>query len=69
MNAVYTSLMPRSLSVLLTLGLVWVLSSQVLSQAPQLRVVDAAPRAEVNQLSEANEILSLIHISEPTRPY
>ncbi len=58
--------MPRSLSVLLTLGLVWVLSSQVLSQAPQLRVVDAAPRAEVNQLSEANEIR--IVFSEPMVP-
>ncbi|MCC7043838.1 MAG: Ig-like domain-containing protein, partial [Acidobacteria bacterium] len=48
---------------LLTLTFVALLSSQVASQTPQLRVVDAAPRAEVNQLSDANEIR--IVFSEP----
>lgn len=49
--------------LLLTLGLVVVLSSQVASQAPQLRIVDAGPRAEVNQLSDAGQIR--IVFSEP----
>ena len=47
----------------LILGLLFVLSPQLFSQSAQLRVLDAAPRAELNQIQEANEIR--VVFSEP----
>lgn len=55
--------MRRPSGLVMTALLVWVLSSQVSSQSQAFRVLDAGPRGEIAQVSDANEIR--VVFSEP----